>query len=234
MIRRFFRQKFLKLLVIYLFSGIIAFADEDWDLAKLDTARKVEYLTSVEKDIILELNKVRSNPQKYAEMYIKPRLALFDGKSPFGPNSYKLPSGTYMTTAEGARGVQECYDALKASAVSPLLAPSRGMSRAAKDHVSDQGPKGTTGHNSSNGNSPWDRLNRYGKWEKNVGENIDYGSSTGRDIVAQLLIDDGVSSRGHRKNNMSKDFAFVGVAVGSHKTYGMMAVLDFAGVYTEK
>jgi hypothetical protein len=55
MIRRFFRQKFLKLLVIYLFSGIIAFADEDWDLAKLDTARKAEYLTSAEKEKISRL-----------------------------------------------------------------------------------------------------------------------------------------------------------------------------------
>jgi hypothetical protein len=220
--------------ILWFFSSIIAFADEDWDIAKLDTARNVEYLTSVEKDIILELNKVRSNPQKYAELYIKPRLALFDGTSPFGPHSYKLPSGIYMSTAEGARGVQECYDALYGSSSSPLLLPSRGMSQAAKDHVNDLGPKGSTGHNSTNGDSPWDRLNRYGKWERNVGENIDYGSSTGRDIVVQLLIDDGVSSRGHRKNNMGKDFAFVGVAAGTHKRYGMMAVLDFAAVYTEK
>jgi uncharacterized protein YkwD len=231
-----FRQTPLKIFigVVCFFSSIMVSADEDWDIAKLDTARKVEYLTNVEKDIILELNKVRSNPQRYAELYIKPRLALFDGKSPFGPNSYKLPSGTYMTTAEGARSVQECYDALRGSSSSPLLMPSLGMSRAAKDHVNDQGPKGGIGHNSSNGNSPWDRLNRYGKWERDAGENISYGASTGRDIVVQLLIDDGVPSRGHRKNNLGKDFAFVGVAAGTHKNYGMMAVLDFAAVYTEK
>jgi uncharacterized protein YkwD len=219
---------------ILCFFSIMVFAEEDWDIAKLDTARKVDYLTGVEKDIILELNKVRSNPQRYAELYIKPRLALFDGTSPFGPNSYKLPSGVYMTTTEGARGVQECYDVLRGSSRIPLLMPSPGMSRAAKDHVNDQGPKGGTGHDSSNGNSSGDRLNRYGKWEKKLGENISYGASTGRDIVVQLLIDDGVPSRGHRKNNMGKDFAFVGVAAGTHKKYGMMAVLDFAAAYTER
>ncbi|MDR2495391.1 MAG: CAP domain-containing protein, partial [Spirochaetaceae bacterium] len=97
-----------------------------------------------------------------------------------------------------------------------------------------QGPRGTTGHAGSNGSSPRDRLNRYGAWGVNVGENISYGGATGQDIVVQLLIDDGVPSRGHRKNNMESAFAFAGVGVGAHKVYGTMAVLDFAAAYTEK
>ena len=225
----------LWIFIVCFFSAAAVFGEpENWDIPKLDTARRMDYLSSVEKDIILELNKVRSDPRKYAELYIKPRLALFDGKSPFGPNSYLLPSGVYMTTHEGAKAVRECYNALAASGGAPLLTPSRGMSRAAKDHVQDQGPRGTSGHDSSNGASPWDRLNRYGAWSRNVGENISYGNDTGRDIVIQLLIDDGVPSRGHRENNMNRAFAFIGVGAGTHKAYETMAVLDFAASYTEK
>jgi hypothetical protein len=53
--------------------------NENWDIELLDTARNVSYLTTIEKDIIFELNKVRSDPRKYAELYIKPMLNYFDG-----------------------------------------------------------------------------------------------------------------------------------------------------------
>ena len=61
-----------------------------------------------------------------------------------------------------------------------------------------------------------------------------------RRIVAALptikyLIDDGVKSRGHRKNIMNKDFKTTGVGFANkHKLYGCECVLDYAGEYTEK
>ncbi|MDR1986700.1 MAG: CAP domain-containing protein [Treponema sp.] len=202
-------------------------AAEDWDIALLDTARTAHYLTAIEKDVVLELNKVRSDPRKYAERYIRPRLAYFEG------NRYAEPGKTTLLTNEGPGAVQECYDALCSSDSAPLLIPSQGMSSAVKDHVLDQGPTGATGHNSSNGASFSARLNRYGKWSGSAAENIAYGKNTGREIVVQLLIDDGVPSRGHRKNTMGKSYNVVGVAAGNHSRYGTMAVIDFASTYTE-
>ena len=56
-----------------------------------------------------------------------------------------------------------------------------------------------------------------------------YGSDDPTDIVSQLLIDDGVPSRGHRKNILNKDFKIVGVAFGPHTKFKNMTVQNFAG-----
>ena len=60
-----------------------------------------------------------------------------------------------------------------------------------------------------------------------TGENISYGDDNARNIVIQLLVDDGVPSRGHRKNILNFKFDEVGVSVGKHSGYGSMCVIDF-------
>jgi hypothetical protein len=50
-------------------------------------------------------------------------------------------------------------------------------------------------------------------------------------IVASMLIDDGVPSRGHRQNLLDARFKVIGVAIGPHPSYGHMCVIDLAGSY---
>lgn len=66
------------------------------------------------------------------------------------------------------------------------------------------------------------------------GENISYGYDDARKIVIQLLEDDNVLNRGHRKNILSRAFTHVGIGCGTHKRYNYMCVQDFAERYKDK
>jgi len=199
----------------------------NWDIAALDTAANADYLTGLEKDVVLEMNKVRTNPKKYSELYIQPRLKYFNG------NRYSVPGQITLVTQEGAAAVNDCINALNRASSVGILKPEKGLSLAAKDHAIDQSKTGQTGHNSSDGSTPEVRMKRYGVFSGSwtYGENISYGDATGRNIVCSLLIDDGVSNRGHRTNIMNKAFTQIGAGSDTHKQYRTSCTIDYANGY---
>ena len=105
------------------------------------------------------------------------------------------------------------------------------MAHACEDHVADKGEKGQTGHTGSDGSSPYDRMDRYGTWNRWAAENISYGFESGMDVVMQLLVDDGVTSRGHRDNIFSTYGTVTGVSSGYHAKYNSMSCITYAGSY---
>ena len=115
----------------------------------------------------------------------------------------------------------------------PALKLSAGMSRAARDHVLDMGPEGEIGHFGSDGSSPGERLQRYGKPVGYVAENIGFGDADAGNMVMILLVDDGVPDRGHRKKMLSGRYNQVGIACGPHKVYRHMCVIVFAQRFEE-
>ena len=181
----------------------------------------------LEQEVVKELNLARTTPRTYSS-YLKDMGRYFHGKE------LRRPGETIILTEEGNTAVVEAIKFLKnVKPISPLKL-SKGMSRGALDHVEVQGKSGTIGHGSGEGNQPWERISRYGTWQKTVGENIAYGWTRPRDVVMSLIIDDGIPGRGHRKNIFNPDFRVVGVAWGPHKIYGTMCVMIFAGEYLEK
>ncbi|MDR1307607.1 MAG: CAP domain-containing protein [Treponema sp.] len=205
-------------------------ADPDaanWDIAALDTAAEADYLTALEKDIVLEMNKVRTDPKKYGEVYIRPLLRYYRGKN------YSPPGQITVVTEEGESALTGCITALSRAAGAGILTPERGLSLAAKDHVTDQSRTGQTGHTGSDRSTPESRMKRYGVFSGSwtLGENIAYGETTGRTIVCQLLIDDGVPGRGHRVNILNKAFAQTGVGYGTHPQYRTACAITYANGY---
>jgi uncharacterized protein YkwD len=200
----------------------------NWDIETLDTAANADYLTGVEKDVVLEMNKARSDPKKYAELYIRPMLKYYSGKN------YSEPGHITIVTQEGTAAVNACISALSKSKSAGVLSAEKGIWLAAKDHAIDQSKTGRTGHDGSDGSDPFTRMKRYGGGYTTAGENCAYGPNTGRDIVAQFLIDDGVPSRGHRKNIMNAAFTQTGVSVQTHPEFRYCCVIDYANGYASK
>ncbi len=196
----------------------------EWDL-RLHTAVHTSYLSPLEKEVIFEINKLRSNPARYARDYIEPLKKHYKGKL------FYYPGDNPLKTKEGVKALYECVRELKRETPKPLVSPDRGLSYAARYHVQDQSKSGRVGHYSSNRAGFRERIEKYGKWNIRIAENIAYGNISAKQIVIYLLIDDGIYSRGHRKNFLQEDFRKIGVATGSHPYYENMCVMDFAGAF---
>jgi len=173
------------------------------------------------------MNLARTQPKIYADL-------LKSYRNGFQGHLLKRPGKIDLMTQEGTSAVDEAIRALVSQKPLGEMIASRGMSRAAADHVKDTGPSGMTGHTGRDGSTPFKRLERYGKWQFTAGENISYGNDEARAVVMQLIIDDGVSSRGHRKNIYNEKFIAIGIACGQHAKYQTMCVTTLAGGFEEK
>lgn len=162
--------------------------------------------------VLRELNLARENPKLYATFAAESR--------PF-----------HMI--EGGHAVDEAVHFLNKARPLPPLTLSPGMCHAAADHCSEQ-IAGQLGHDGSDRSSPGDRISRYGSWSTTWGENISYSQKTARGVVLALIIDDGVRSRGHRKNIFNPKFNYAGAASGPHARYRTVCTIDFAGGFAER
>jgi uncharacterized protein YkwD len=194
-----------------------AFAAPDHERARHSTAE--------EQLVVTELSKVRLHPKEYAK-WLRTQLKYFEG------TLWHLPDHVAIRTEEGAPALQELIAFLEST---PTIGPLRwneGLSHAARELVLEQGPTGQTGHKGPHGSVMRDRILKFGLHQSLIGEIINYGDEKPRWTVMQLLIDDGVAGRGHRKNIFNPDFHVAGAAIGPHKEYGTMTVVDLADGYT--
>ena len=165
------------------------------------------------EQVLAEINFARTSPQQYAQI-----VAAY---------------AATVRLQEGPGIVRETVRFLEKQQPLAPLANSNGIRQSALSHVADIGPGGARGHKGSDGSWPWDRIARYGQYMGGAAENIDYGRHGAREIVIRMVMDDGVKSRGHRKNIFNRDYRVAGAAAGFHGVYGAMCVVDFAGGFVE-
>jgi uncharacterized protein YkwD len=181
--------------------------------------------TGLERVILQELNVARTQPNAYIR-YLEHYRSLFKDKTYTQPGT-----NLYIRTEEGTSAIDEAITFLRRQRPLPPLRWSEGLARSGAELVRAQSKNKETGHGSGR-MAMAQRIQRHGRWTVAIGEAISYGpyvADRGRDVIAQLLVDDGVPDRGHRKTLFDKDYRLAGVSCGPHPTFGTTCVIDFSG-----
>ena len=223
--RKFWNQKVIlnPLLMIFLF--LLSIPPVGFTQSRVD--EEPRFKSPLEKAVFYEINRARTNPKGFASL-LEQWKPYYDG------TLLKFPGEIPIQTIEGWKAVDEAIRFLRSiQSMSPLTF-YKGMSLGAWDHVKDLISSGRIGHTGSDGSQPWDRVSRYGTWKKPIGENISFGPNKAQPIVMGLIIDDGVSGRGHRKNIFNPLFRATGIACHEQAHYRTICVITFAGGYVEK
>lgn len=196
--------------VIFLLSSLlvqgIAHADPDY--------------RAMERGIVEESNRARRDPTAFARL-LRERLPRFRGRV------YEDESGARIRTAEGRRAVKEAIAWLESAQPAEPLDVAPALTRAARVHADSQ-RDGAVGHVGADGSQPHERVSRFGRWHVLTGENIFYGGMSATDVVAGLIVDDGVADRGHRAALFTDRFTVTGVACGPHERYETVCVIEYA------
>jgi uncharacterized protein YkwD len=183
----------------------------------------------VETEVLVALNRARTDPTGTA--------ADLDGlvKDYNGALFQRPTQALPIRTVEGAAAAREAVTDVRSEHPVGPLSPVSDLTRAARDLVLDQERTGAVGHAGSDGSSVDTRTRRYGTWQWSLSENIAYAPiASGSDIIQNLLIDDGVPDRGHRRNIYDASAKVVGIACGPHPRFGTMCVIVQAGGFTPK
>ena len=202
----------------FLAAAAFAFSTLNTVSAKSPAAADTGNLT---QQVITELNRVRANPHAYA--------AYLETFRPYymADGTFRAPGRVPMRTREGVAALDEAIRELNRATPQPLLSFSDILVGSAHALVVEQSQSGQFGH----GSFPFQRMERCGVMRDVKGENVAYGARSAQSIVYNLVVDDGVADRGHRRNVLMTEFHEAGVSYGSHPKYGVMCVIDFAGNY---
>jgi uncharacterized protein YkwD len=175
------------------------------------------------QQMLAETNLARTAPQRYLG-YLLDLRRQYQGKSYLMPGTMT----TFVATSEGVAALDEAVRFLQKQKPLPALSWSPGLAASAGELVKDEGVSGEVGHTGRQSGGVRQRIERHGTWTTRIAENIGYGPDTARLMTMQLLIDDGVPDRGHRKNIFTSAFRLAGAECGPHPSYQNMCVMDFA------
>jgi uncharacterized protein YkwD len=182
---------------------------------------------SLAKAVIAQMNRVRTNPKGYADF-------LESYRTDYKGRLLEIPGLPVIRTEEGVAALDEAIRVLRHTGPVAPLDESTALKSAAALLASEQAQTGGVGHFGRDGSTPFSRMARYGTWLDQAGENVNYGGRTAERIVADLVVDDGESDRGHRRNILNQEFHVAGAGFGRHPRFGTVCVIDFAAKFAAR
>lgn len=180
----------------------------------------------INQTILKEINAVRANPQIFIP-YLESYRKIFKG------NTAYYPDGKMVTTIEGTAVIDDAIAYLRILSKLPPYTMSNGLLSAANSQLTDLMENSSLGHYDKDGSDLPTRLRKFGAYGTLTAENITYYAPLARDIVMTMIIDDGVKSRGHRKNLFSPGFKQIGAAFSQSKKGENLCVVIFADSFRE-
>ena len=167
-------------------------------------------------EVIQELNTLRTNPKIYAN-YLKEEIQYFTG------NLLKLPGeNSNLRTQEGPAAYEEAINFLLNVKPVPPIDMHTSLFKIANEYLRDAR------------NVSYDNLEtldidkyiqNYGNFQGKFSRMMDFGGTTPRRVITNLVTCDGDQTRGYRLSLFSKDFKFIGVASGPYPTYNRFTIL---------
>jgi len=151
-------------------------------------------LASLEQDILTVLNQTRESPQS-----LLTTLKAFGNSTHRGV--YTCPqSHLRFNLHEGDGAVGQCEEFLQGCKAVGRVQRLVPLDTLARQHAADLGRSGLDGHTSSLGVGLKDRLEKVGKWDGAIAENVSLAEGTGKMVVLGFVMDDGNKERTRRKN----------------------------------
>lgn len=176
------------------------------------------------------LNKVRTDPKSLIP-HLKQKLTFLNDEG----NAFSEPNKPIENCVEGAAPYNELIEMLEAARpIVTLLDVPMGLLLAARDHVNDLGKRMEATQDGADGSTPQMRMNRYGRVGTRSTQLLSLTHSDPIDVILQLAVDDGISSRIDRKSIFDPDMRVCGVAMGHHSIHENVAVILLAHEYTDK
>ena len=167
-------------------------------------------------EVIQELNTLRTNPKIYAN-YLQEEIKYFTG------NLLKLPGeNSNLRTQEGPAAYEEAINFLLNVKPVPPIEMHTSLFKIANEYLRDAR------------NVSYDNLEtldidkyiqNYGSFQGKFSRMMDFGGTTPRRVITNLVTCDGDQTRGYRLSLFSKDFKFIGVASGPYPTYNRFTIL---------
>lgn len=163
----------------------------EWNVNYL--TKDIEMLNDEEKLHINYINKLRSNPEMFANYYLKNLITK--------GNQYN-----------------DLYNYIKSLSPLQLLQPSRELIAFNKIQVDYLGKSGTTSHLSEKGYNLQKRLRSF-NIKTNCYESYTYGVLSAFDNLINLLLDEFSKLKTNRSYLLNNNFTLIGVAMNNHIIY---------------
>lgn len=195
------------------------------ELRMANTAENAKYLSTQEKELVMYMNLVRIDGEKFFNTYFQEFMEA-NNKLMAQYSNYRQ-----LRIDKTDRYYKSLEKDLKSIKNLPVLYPDEALSRVAEQHARDMNYYNYSDHQSKDGRSVSDRISIiYPK--RSFGENLAFGFPTGLGNICMLLLDKGVPDLGHRKLiiNSHLKLNYVGVSIQPHKDYKYCSVTDFVAL----